>query len=250
MKLSFPKAFPKILLFLCCAPLVVFMVARNGDSLKKFSADSSIAEATDTPVKIVQAPLPGQQPAPMSVLLDEALKLEQQGRSSEAVSDYEKLVEAQPNQVQGYLGLGALYSKLGLSSKAEELYLKALERGLQDGQIYFNLGYIEEVRADLPKALDYYLKAEEKLLKSGELFYNIGNVYAQMGNLDKALEYYTRSVSMDSGRMDTFVNMSVVSFRKGVYADADFFLHKAVLLGYQAPPEYIKALSEKLGKNL
>jgi tetratricopeptide (TPR) repeat protein len=247
MKLSFPIAFPKILLFLCCALLVVFVLLRSGDLQKTTSVANSVAEAKDNLVKMPEVPLPGQPPAPMSVLLDQALKLEQQGRSSEAVATYEKMVEAQPDQVEGYLGLGALYFKLGLSSKAEELYLKALERGLQDGQIYFNLGYIEEIRADFPKALDYYLKAEEKLLKNGELFYNIGNVYAQMGNLDKALEYYTRSVSMNPDHMDAFVNMSVVSFRKGAYADADFFLHKAVLLGYQAPQEYVKALAEKLG---
>jgi tetratricopeptide (TPR) repeat protein len=247
MKLSYPKAFPKILLFACCALLVAFILARSEMSQKASSMDNAVAEAKDNLMKPLETPFPGQPAAPMSVLLDEALKLEQQGRPSEAVTAYEKLVEAQPDQVEGYLGLGALYFKLGLPKKAEELYLKAIQRGLEDGRIYFNLGYIEEVRADFPKALDYYLKAEEKLLKNGELFYNTGNVYAQMGNLDKALEYYTRSVSMNPDHMDAFVNMSVVSFRKGAYADADFFLNKAVLLGYQAPLEYIKALSEKLG---
>jgi tetratricopeptide (TPR) repeat protein len=244
MKLSFPRALPKIIFFASCALLFVFFLTRS----KTPSIENAVAETSNSLVKPVQPPLPGQPPAPMSVLLGEALKLEQQGRPSEAVTAYEKMVEAEPDRVDGYLGLGALYSKLGLTTKAEELYLKALERGLTDGRIYFNLGYIKELRSDLAKALEYYLKAEEKLLKRSDLFYNIGNVYAQMGNMDKALEYYTRSVSINPDHMDAFVNMSVVSFRKEAYADADFYLNKAVLLGYQAPPEYIKALSEKLGK--
>jgi tetratricopeptide (TPR) repeat protein len=226
MKLSFPKSLPKVALIVFCLLLGVFILARSGDLEKISPTGTSVAEAKDGFIK----------------------PLEERGRPSEAVAAYEKMVEADPDRVEGYLGLGVLYFKLGLSSKAREIYLKAVERGVADGQIYFNLGYIEEIQADFPKALEHYLKAEAELLKNGDLFYNIGNVYAQMNDLDRALQYYTRAVAVKPGHMDAFVNLSVVSFRKEAYADADFYLQKAVRLGYQAPPEYIKTLSEKLGK--
>jgi len=248
MKLSFPKPLPKIVWLICGVLLLGSFAVLSLSSKKDSTALDTPAEAKDNALKPTQGKTPDQQLGSTSLLLEEALKLEQQGRPSEAVGAYEKMVEAQPDRVDGYLGLGALYFKLGLPAKAEELYLKALQRGLEDGRIYFNLGYIEEIRADLPKALEYYLKAEEKLLKNGELFYNIGNVYAQQGDLDKALKYYIQSVTLEPDHMDAFVNMSVVSFRKGAYADADFYLYKAKLLGYQAPEEFVKALSEKLGK--
>jgi tetratricopeptide (TPR) repeat protein len=248
MKLSFPKALPKILLLICGALLIGSIVVLSSGAQKITPVGSPVAEAKADTVRPPQDTIPVQEPGSASLLLEEAVKLEHQGRPSEAVGTYEKMLEAQPDQVEGYLRLGALYSSLGLTTKARELYLKAVERGIADGPLYFNLGYIEEIRGDLSKALEYYLKAEEKQLKSAELFYNIGNVYAQMGDWDKALQYYTQSVSLNPNQMDAFVNMSVVSFRKGNYADADFYLHKATLLGYQAPEEYLKALSEKLGK--
>jgi tetratricopeptide (TPR) repeat protein len=248
MKLSFPKTLPKILLLIPGALLVGSIVVLNSGPQKTSSVESAVAEAKADTVKSPQGTTPLQEPGSMSLLLEEAMKLEQQGRPSEAVGAYEKMVETQPDRVEGYLRLGALYSSLGLTTKARELYMKAVERGIADGPLYFNLGYIEEIRGNLQLALEYYLKAEGKLLKSAELFYNIGNVYAQTGDLDNALQYYTRSASMNPDQMDAFVNMSVVSFRKGAYADADFYLYKATLLGYQAPEEYVKALSEKLGK--
>ncbi len=237
MKLSYPEALPKLFLIALCA-----VILGSGIACGSGTKDADL-HGRDNPKQSASfgAALPT-----TSLFLEEGFKAEQAGHSAEAVTAYEKIVAAEPDLLEGYLRLGALYFKLGLSSKAEELYLQTIQRGIADGQVYFLLGYMEENRKKFPEALGYYLKAEEKLLKNPELFYNIGNVYAQQGDMDKAIVYYSRAVSMKPDHLDAFVNLSVVSFRKGNYADAQFYLAKAEGLGYKAPLEYLQAIKEKL----
>jgi tetratricopeptide (TPR) repeat protein len=177
----------------------------------------------------------------------DALRVE--GRSAEAVSAYEKIIQTYPDFAEAYFRLGALYFSLGIPSKSEEYYLMAIKKGFKNPEIYFHLGYIKESQSKLQEALEWYLQAEEKGVGSAEIFYNIGNVFAQLGNFDRAIEYYKKVVAINPRHMDAFTNLSIVSFQKSNYPDAIFYLDKAKDLGYKPPREYeqnlkIKALSK------
>lgn len=178
----------------------------------------------------------------------EAERLIGAGRLPEALASYEKAISLAPNLGETYLRLGLLYFKLKLPAKSEEYYLKAVERGVDSAEVYFQLGYIEETRGMRERALEYYLKAESKGLRNPELFYNIGNMYAQLGRNTDAIRYYKKVVIINPEHMDAFVNLSVVSYHMQEYADAGFYLDKAVKAGYKAPPEYVKVLEEKTKK--
>jgi tetratricopeptide (TPR) repeat protein len=167
------------------------------------------------------------------------------GRLPEAVAAYEKVVVQKPALAETYLRLGLIYFKLNLPTKAEAMYEQAISRGLDAPDVYFHLGYIKEVRGALNLALADYLKAEQKGSTNPELFYNIGNAYARMDKRQEALSYYKRTVSIDPGHMNAFVNLSVVSFQMGLYADAQFYLDKAAQLGYKADPQYLQILKNK-----
>ena len=176
----------------------------------------------------------------------EALKSE--GRFPEAVASYEKALAIQPELPETYLRLGLLYFKLQMPTQAEEFYLKAIDHGMDNPEVYFHLGYIEEVRGALDKALAYYIKSEQKGSGNPELFYNIGNAYARQGKGAEAIIYYKRVVGMNPMHLDAFVNLSTVSYQLNNFADARFYLDKAVNLGYKAPEEYLKALDSKNAK--
>ncbi len=178
--------------------------------------------------------------------LEEAREAEEKGRLPEAVSAYERFIALKPDVPVGYFRLGALYFKMGLSTKAEEIYLKAVALKQDVAEAYFRLGYVAESQSDLPKALGYYEKAERNLCGNSSLFFNLGNVHAQLDHKDEAISYYKKAVAKNPAYLDAFVNLSVVSFHNGAYADADFYLRKAMALGYQAPREYLDTLAQKV----
>ena len=182
----------------------------------------------------------------VKALLAEAEDLKAKGRYAEAVAAYENVVEARPDLPEPYVHLGALYFNLGIPSKAEEFYLKAVERDSKAPELYFHLGYIKE-RQDKPQeALEWYLKAEEKGVASAELFFNIGNVFASLQNPDRAIEYYNKAVAVNPKSLDALVNLSILSFQKGLYVDAGIYLDKSVDLGYKVPEGYRESIAVKM----
>jgi len=180
--------------------------------------------------------------------LEEALREEAAGRVAEAVSAYEKVLAEQPDLAAAYVALGKLYFKMRLPGKARETYLAAEARGLMTSEMYLQLGYIEEASGKLSEAVSYYRKAEDLGSRDPALYFNMGNVLVQNGEMEKALGYYQKVLALDPQHLDTQVNLSVVSFRLGRYPDAQFYLEKAVRLGYNAPREYQEILKEKNGQ--
>src|SRR5512142_1296241 len=104
MKLPFKKFRPRSLALastaLAFAAVLAFSWLREGDD-QKVSAQTVTAVKPSAVANTAEA-------GSRSLLLEEALRLEREGRPSEAVGTYEKMVEAQPQDVDGYLRLGAL----------------------------------------------------------------------------------------------------------------------------------------------
>jgi tetratricopeptide (TPR) repeat protein len=197
------------------------------------------AKGDERPVEI---PLNSQ----VKALLAEAEDLKAKGRYAEAVTAYEKVVDARPDLAEPYVHLGALYFNLGITSKAEECYLKAVERDSKAPELFFHLGYIKESQGKPQEALEWYLKAEENGVASAELFFNIGNVFAGLQNPDRAIEYYNKAVAVNPKAVDAWVNLSILSFQKELYVDSEIYLNNAVALGYKAPEGYREAIAVKL----
>ncbi len=185
-----------------------------------------------------------QSEAKVNVMLSEAEYLKLKGRFAEAIAAYERVIQERPDLAEPYFRLGVMYFNLGLKTKSEEYYLKAIEKDFKNPEIYFHLGYIKESEGKLQESLEWYLKAEEKGVGSAELYFNIGNVFARMANPERAIDYYKKAVSVNPKHMDSFINLSIISYNKGLYSDASFYLEKARGLGYEPPEQYLKALSD------
>lgn len=219
-------------IFLFC--LAVCLAGVTGFSLLRGAeASSSSGEEKGFPLTVRE-------------LLAEGQEAEEKGRFSEAALAYEKTTLLQPDVPEGYFRLAALYFRMNLFAKAEETYLRAIALKLDVPEAYFRLGYVAEQQGDFPKAAAYYQKAEENFYTGAALFFNLGNVLFQMDKKDEAIDYYIKAVAKKPDHLDAFVNLSVVSFHKGAYQDAEFYLRKAMALGYQAPREYLETLEGKM----
>jgi len=145
-----------------------------------------------------------------------------------AIDHFQSLVNANPNDVDGYYGLGLAYRKSGRLDKATEVLERANALGARDPEILRELGIVyflsgrldtsievlESARSlfesgpdrnedlmclyslgrgyqekkDFAKALPLFLKVKEDLPEFGEVYLSLGSVYGRTGK--KGLSHF------------------------------------------------------------
>jgi len=153
------------------------------------------------------------------------------GEYDEAIIEFEKSIELNPDHTESYYYLGQCYLQKGIIEynnknifKAYNLYGKAnkiseqvipryekiIEDNPEDLNSYLRLGYIYEVRSMVPfindydKALEYYLKAlaldavSESKNKGIYVYLNTraGSIYYQLKDYPRAIEHLDKALSI------------------------------------------------------
>ena len=120
-----------------------------------------------------------------------------QGRQEEAVAEYQRAIELDPQGASPHHGLGNVYVDQGRQEEAVAAYRRATElnpklaashHGL--GNVYRSLGRQEEAVAEYRRAIE--LDPQGALPHHG-----LGNVYADQGRLEEAVAAYRRAIELD-----------------------------------------------------
>lgn len=81
------------------------------------------------------------------------------GDTRQAIEEYRKVLESEPDDKDSYYNLGYLLVKEDKYEEAVIEYKKALKGSLQDKEVYYNLSLIYATRLkDMQKAKEYYQK--------------------------------------------------------------------------------------------
>ena len=83
----------------------------------------------------------------------------QLNKNEQAIENYKKAVELNPNEAVNYNNLGNAYRKIGLLQKAEELLNKAINLNPNLADAYSNLGHVTYDMKDIEKSIYNYIKA-------------------------------------------------------------------------------------------
>lgn len=166
------------------------------------------------------------------------------GQFEQALAYYQKSIKANPQKTDAYMNIGSIYSRLGKVDQAKEYFLRATKAGGGSSKAYFNLAFLEESAGKVEEAEKLYLKSVELDPNNAEGYYNLGNLYARLNEEAKALEEFKKAVQVNSSHLDAWVNLSILSFKLKNYQDAVKALDEAILLGYDAPKEYLQELEK------
>ncbi|CAK8712998.1 MAG: Tetratricopeptide repeat-containing protein [Candidatus Electronema aureum] len=163
-----------------------------------------------------------------------------------ALAAYQKAVQLDPDNADGWNELGHLFRRTGELSQAEEAYRKVLALGEahQDKEkqawAYGNLGNVAYTRGDLAQAEQMYKKSLEISEALGlkettaNQYGNLGNVYQTRGELDKAEEMYKKSLEISEalGLKETtanqYGNLGVVYKTRGELDKAEGMYRKSL----------------------
>ena len=166
-----------------------------------------------------------------------------QGRLRAALAMYHRAVKANPRNSDVYLNIGSIYERQGKQEQARESFQRAIKFNSENSRAYFNLGYIEERGKNFQKAVKLYQKSIKLDSKKKEAHYNLGNTYARLRKNSQAIASYLKAIEIDRNYMDSWINLSTLSFKEGDFANAVKYCDEAILLGYRAPQGYLNALA-------
>jgi tetratricopeptide (TPR) repeat protein len=166
----------------------------------------------------------------------------------EALAAYQKAVQLDPDNADGWNMLGRLLTRTGKLAQAEEAYRKVLALGeaRQDkewqAKAIGNLGLVASTRGELDKAEEMHRKAQEIYQALGHKegiaagYSNLGEVCQIRGELDKAEEMYRKSLEISEalglkeGMALIYGNLGSVASTRGELDKAEEMYRKALAL--------------------
>jgi hypothetical protein len=132
-------------------------------------------------------------------MMQDAFRLEREGRVTEAVAAYEKLLEFWPGHPDCWYNLARLQRRSGQYSRALASYQEALERHVtRPEEVHLNRGVI------FSEFLNQYDAAERELKKALEInpiyvpaLINYANLHEDLGRRELAAQMYERMLALE-----------------------------------------------------
>jgi predicted Zn-dependent protease len=152
--------------------------------------------------------------------------------SNVAITNYQSLADANPQDIDGYYGLGLAYRKMGRLDKSVEVFQKAHALAPNDPDISRELGVVYFLSGKLDLAIENLeamrsipltaISQNEDLL---DLYY-LGRGYQEKGDLGKALPLFLKVQKEMPEFVDVYLNLGSVYGRMGQKGLSHFYFGK------------------------
>ncbi len=156
-------------------------------------------------------------------VLREAEKLVQKGKLEAAIRKYEKLLNANPNDVTTINRVGDLYGKVGQIDKAVELYERIADFFVQDGFLKKAIAVLKKINRMAPQRLDIFERLAELYLElslTGEAknqYQILADWYAKNGDRENALRIQRKLADVDPGNHVVQLRLADMLMEAGEY---------------------------------
>jgi len=161
----------------------------------------------------------------------------QKGQVDEALGQFRKALEINPNYVDARSNFGAALFEKGRVDDAVAQYNRTLEIDPYYAQANYNLGLALFQNGQIDDAIAQYKKAVKINPYYAEAHNTLGNALLQKGQLDEALGQFQNALEINPNYVDARSNLGVALFQKGQVDDAVVQYKKAVEIN----PDYVNA---------
>jgi tetratricopeptide (TPR) repeat protein len=172
-------------------------------------------------------------PANASILAPYADFLVARQQTPKAIARVQQFVNANPNNTQGHLMMGALQFQAKDNDAARAEFERANQINPKDVQPYLKLGQLYQTQKQTDAAIAQYQKALELQPRFASLCAMIGNQYLEKDDLKTARQYYQKALDIDPNFTVANANMAWVDAQEG--KDLDVALGMAQKAKSQAP---------------
>ena len=154
-------------------------------------------------------------------LIDQAQKYIQKGLFDKAVSEYQKVMEADPKDIRSRLKLGELYLKVGNKTSAVNEYSAVAASYTSDGFILQAIAVFKQLLKIDPSISDIYVKLAKLYKKQGLVADGLAQYrivianYEKQGKTAEALEALKDMASMDPENFSIRAKLADIYLKAG-----------------------------------
>lgn len=153
-------------------------------------------------------------------------------RQADALASYQNGINAQPNSLHGYIGLGNHHRQLGEWSKAATNYHQAIRLNCQNIGVYLALGHCLKEQGKINEAIIAYQDAINLHPEHSDVYIHLGNCHRQQRNLELAASNYQQAMELDPKNAEICFTLGQVSREQGNEELAVSYYQKAVNLNH------------------
>jgi tetratricopeptide (TPR) repeat protein len=179
---------------------------------------------------------PGHQAARESrvqALFFEAVRLEERGKTQEAMAQYENILALDRDHAPACINLGTIQYNQRKFIEAEELYRRATVADPRYALAFFDLGNVLDELQRLPEAVEAYTTAIRLVPHYGDAHYNIALAYERTGDRRAALRHWTTYVKLDP--IGPWSNHARVQARKILEREKLAIVHRGSAVRHDSP---------------
>lgn len=130
-------------------------------------------------------------------LFFEAVRMEERGKTQEAVDHYHSILALDGNHAPACINLGTIQYNQRQFVDAERLYRRATLADPHYALAFFDLGNVLDELQRLPEAIDAYCTAIRLVPQYGDAHYNVALAYERSGDRRAALRHWTTYIKLD-----------------------------------------------------
>ena len=147
-----------------------------------------------------------------------------------AIEDFGKAIQLNPNFAEAYFSRGSIYVKKGDIDHAMEDFSTAIELKPDYAEAYCNRGNAYHRNCEIDCAVANYDKAIELEPDYINAYYNRGTAYVNKADFDLAILDYNRVIGLKPDSADAHFGRGVAYFEKGNYSQAIEDFNKVIEL--------------------
>ena len=163
-------------------------------------------------------------------LISQALKLQSEGKISEAAKYYQSFLKQGFNDHRILSNYGIILRGYGKLKEAEYLQRKAIELKPDFANAYINLGNVLQDSGKLQEAERSTRKAIELKPDSVKAYINLGNILLKRGKLEEAEETTRKAIELNPDSAQAYLNLGVILNDLGKLEEAQLSTRKVIEL--------------------
>jgi len=179
--------------------------------------------------------------------LNKGLRYFKENKYEQAMSEFKKAIEIDPDFYQAYHNLGLTYASMNQFQDAKYSFEKAIQINPNVAETYKSLGKVCVALKNYEESLDYYIKYTELNPNDASAYFDIGMVCNYLGNAEKMMHYFEEAVRVNPNFAEAFSGIGSTYLHLKQYDKAKKNLQKAKELfekqgNYKAASEVNKSL--------
>jgi Tfp pilus assembly protein PilF len=171
--------------------------------------------------------------AEVQAMFDAGIQLAQEGKYAEAIDEFKKALEKDPEQPNIMGHMADAYSRLDKNEEALEIYKNAVALNPNDAALYTNMGVILSRMGKTAESQEAFKKAAAlNPAASAQNFYNIGATMVNNGRAAEAAEAFKQAIAADPNFAEAYYQLGMcLSGNAETMPDAIKALQKYIQIG-------------------